>query len=105
MRRLLGLVAYQVHDDLVHNRKRQLGDRAIMLGLLDRGLAGFVGPGSGLRRSKKNKRRRRVRECTLSMNGVRQAGRTMVVRAVFPKCLPFPEIKRHPALGVNYHRK
>jgi hypothetical protein len=45
MRRLLRLVAYQVHDDLVHSRKRRLGDRAVMLGLLDRGLAGFVGPG------------------------------------------------------------
>ena len=29
----------------------------------------------------------------------------MVVRAVFPEGLPFPEIERHAALGVDYHRK
>ena len=29
----------------------------------------------------------------------------MVVRAVFPECLPFPEIERHAALGVDYHGK
>lgn len=32
-----------------------------------------------------------------------QVGRTMVVRAVFPEGLPFPEIERHAALGVDYH--
>jgi hypothetical protein len=29
----------------------------------------------------------------------------MAVRAVFPECLPFPEIERHAALGVDYHRE
>jgi hypothetical protein len=35
----------------------------------------------------------------------KQIGLTMVVCAVFPECLPFPEIERHAALGVNYHRE
>jgi hypothetical protein len=35
---------------------------------------------------------------------LKQTGLTMVVRAVFPECLPFPEIERHAALGVDYHR-
>ncbi len=30
-------------------------------------------------------------------------GRTIYLRAVFPECLPFPEIERHAALGVDYH--
>jgi hypothetical protein len=30
---------------------------------------------------------------------------TMAVCAVFPECLPFPEIERHAALGVDYHRE
>jgi len=36
---------------------------------------------------------------------LKQIGLTMVVRAVFPECLPFSEIERHPALGVDYHRE
>jgi hypothetical protein len=36
---------------------------------------------------------------------LKQIGLTMVVCAVFPECLPFPEIERHAALGVNYHRE
>jgi hypothetical protein len=34
-----------------------------------------------------------------------KTGLTRVVRAVFPECLPFPEIERHAALGVDYHRE
>ena len=29
----------------------------------------------------------------------------MVICAVFPERLPFPEIERHAALSVDYHRK
>lgn len=29
----------------------------------------------------------------------------MIVGAVFPEGLPFPEIERHAALGVYYHRE
>ena len=31
--------------------------------------------------------------------------RTAVVRAVFPERLPFSEVERHAALGVDYHWK
>jgi hypothetical protein len=64
-------------------------------------MAGFVGPDSGLqKRQKQNIGDKRVSERhTLLCMGER----TMVICAVFPECLPFPEIERHAALGVDYH--
>jgi hypothetical protein len=84
-----------------------------MLGLLGRGPVGFAGPGSELQKGKnKTKHGNSVRECTLfhvweegRVFSLKQIGLTMVVCAVFPECFPFPEIERHAALGVNYHRE
>ena len=37
------------------------------------------------------------------MVGLLRGRRTMVIRAVFPKRLPFAEIERHAAFSVYYH--
>ena len=63
---------------------------------------GFCGSGFSAVKSKK-KHGRRVRECVGEEGSLEQVGRTMVVRAVFPEGLPFPEIEGHAALGVDYH--
>ena len=120
-RRLLAWAAYRVRDGrdrgAVHSQARYFQDQAVMLGLLGRAMVGFAGPDSELQRGGKKKGSRRVRECTrLHVWKERffsffffhfceaDIGLTMVVRAVFPERLPFPEIERHATLGVDYHR-
>jgi hypothetical protein len=117
MRRLLVRAVYWAHDDrdrgVVHSRYRYFQDRAVVLGLLGRGLVGFAGPDSELQRSEKNMETAsenvRFYMCGEGKGGFFfhkvDMGLTMVVRAVFPEGLPFPEIERHAALGVDYHRQ
>ena len=81
-----------------------------MLGLLGRALVGFAGPDSELPRGGKKPWEPRQRVHTFPCVArervfFKQTGLTMVVRAVLPERFPFPEIERHAALGVDYHRE
>lgn len=81
-----------------------------MLGLLGRVPVGFSGLDSKLQRGeKKGELRQKVHAfpCAWgrSVFFFKQAGLTMVIRAVLPERFPFSEIERHTALGVDYHRE
>jgi hypothetical protein len=81
-----------------------------MLGLLGRVLVGIAGLDSELQRGGKKNMGTALESARFFMCGgervfLNQVGLTKVVRAVFPECLPFPEIERHAALGVDYHRE